>query len=76
MILGTLLAATGADPAGARRAAVRTASRDDWARWTGILDADPTGQRAWEEHGVAPVRDAGFTEVAPGTVTCLAVRAS
>jgi peptidyl-tRNA hydrolase len=76
MILGTVLAAAGADPAGALHAAVRTASRDDWARWTGSLDADPSGRTAWEEHGVAPVRDAGFTEVAPGTVTCLAVRAS
>jgi peptidyl-tRNA hydrolase len=76
MILGTVLAAAGADPADARHAAVRTASRDDWDRWTGSLDADPTGRAAWEEHGVAPVRDAGFTEVAPGTVTCLGARAS
>ncbi|CAA9252681.1 MAG: FIG00546117: hypothetical protein [uncultured Actinomycetospora sp.] len=76
MILGTVLAGAGEDPSGALHAAVRTASRDDWARWTGSLDADPSGRTAWEEHGVAPVRDAGFTEVAPGTVTCLAVRAS
>jgi peptidyl-tRNA hydrolase len=76
MILGTVLAAAGADPADARHAAVRTAGPDDWARWTGSLDADASGRTAWEEHGVAPVRDAGFTEVAPGTVTCLAVRAA
>jgi hypothetical protein len=53
---------------------VRPASRDAWARWTGALDADPSGRAAWEEHGIAPVRDAGFTEVAPGTVTAVAAR--
>jgi peptidyl-tRNA hydrolase len=74
MILATVLAAEGADPAAALSAAVRPASRDDWARWTGALDADPSGRAAWEDHGVAPVRDAGFTEVAPGTVTCVAAR--
>ncbi|WP_433782910.1 peptidyl-tRNA hydrolase [Actinomycetospora sp. CA-101289] len=76
MILGTVLAAAGDDPSGALHAAVRTASRDDWARWAGSLDADTSGRAAWEEHGIAPVRDAGFTEVAPGTVTCLGARAS
>jgi peptidyl-tRNA hydrolase len=74
MILATVLAAEGADPTAALRAAVRPASRDDWARWTGVLDADPSGRAAWEDHGIAPVRDAGFTEVAPGTVTCVAAR--
>ncbi|GAA2566745.1 peptidyl-tRNA hydrolase [Pseudonocardia hydrocarbonoxydans] len=39
--------------------AVRAAGPRDWAR----LCADPAA---------VPVRDAGFTEVAPGTVTCLA----
>ncbi|MGH3972141.1 MAG: peptidyl-tRNA hydrolase, partial [Pseudonocardiaceae bacterium] len=28
--------------------------------------------RAWRQRGVLAVRDAGFTEVAPGTVTCAA----
>jgi peptidyl-tRNA hydrolase len=28
--------------------------------------------RAWRERGVLTVRDAGFTEVAPGTVTVVA----
>ncbi|GAA4778970.1 aminoacyl-tRNA hydrolase [Actinomycetospora chlora] len=74
MILATVLAADGADPAVALDAAVRPASRADWHRWTDALDADPSGRAAWEEHGVAPVRDAGFTEVAPGTVTCIAAR--
>ena len=41
---------------------VRTASRADWTR---LLDADLTG------HAVA-VRDAGFTEIAPGSVTVIA----
>lgn len=40
--------------------AVRSADPARWAR----LCADPAG---------VPVRDAGFTEVAPGTVTCVAV---
>ncbi|MEJ2865657.1 peptidyl-tRNA hydrolase [Actinomycetospora sp. OC33-EN07] len=74
MILATVLAASGADPASALEASVRPASREDWARWTAALDADPTGRAAWEGHGVVPVRDAGFTEVAPGTVTCVAAR--
>jgi peptidyl-tRNA hydrolase len=74
MILATVLAAEGADPAVALEAAVRPASADDWARWCGALTDDPSGRTAWEEHGVAPVRDAGFTEVAPGTVTCMGAR--
>ena len=39
--------------------AVREAGPGEWAR----LCADPAG---------VPVRDAGFTEVAPGTITCIA----
>lgn len=41
--------------------AVRSAAPAQWAR----LCADPAG---------VPVRDAGFTEVAPGTITCIAHR--
>lgn len=74
MILATVLAAEGGDPAAALRCSVRPASREAWAGWVRALDADPSGRAAWEEHGVVPVRDAGFTEVAPGTVTCLAER--
>jgi peptidyl-tRNA hydrolase len=77
MILATVLAATGADDAAVdavTTATVRTASRTDWERWCATLDHDPSGQAAWEEHGIAAVRDAGFTEVAPGTVTCIAAR--
>ncbi|GAA4870422.1 peptidyl-tRNA hydrolase [Saccharopolyspora cebuensis] len=46
--------------------AVRTATEQEWAR---LCPGDP--ERAWRERGVVAVRDAGFTEVAPGTVTVL-----
>lgn len=52
------------------RCAVRTATPARWAELRGIL-ADPV--TAWADHGVVAVRDAGFTEVAPGTMT-VAVR--
>ncbi|MEJ2867637.1 peptidyl-tRNA hydrolase [Actinomycetospora sp. OC33-EN08] len=68
MILATVLAWTGGDPADVTTPAVRTASTSDWDLWCSALD-DP--EKAWALHGVAPVRDAGFTEVAPGTVTCI-----
>ncbi|MEJ8278597.1 peptidyl-tRNA hydrolase [Pseudonocardia spirodelae] len=45
--------------------AVRTATPRDWARLCPAAD-DGTG-------GVVGVRDAGFTEVDPGTMTCLAL---
>ena len=71
MILAVVLAASGQDPGPAADAAVRTADPAAWATWCAALESDPSGRVAWEEHGVAPVRDAGFTEVAPGTVTCM-----
>jgi peptidyl-tRNA hydrolase len=71
MVLGVTLAAAGLDPHDALDAAVRTAGEADWARWVAALEADGSGRGAWEEHGVVPVRDAGFTEVAPGTITCV-----
>jgi peptidyl-tRNA hydrolase len=77
MILATVLAFTGADAPtveAVTTASVRTADPADWERWTAALADDPSGRGAWEDHGVAPVRDAGFTEVAPGTVTCIAAR--
>src|SRR5699024_9088629 len=47
--------------------AVRSASTCEWQRL--LPGADPA--RAWHEHGVVAVRDAGFTEIAPGTITVL-----
>ncbi|MGO1057137.1 peptidyl-tRNA hydrolase [Crossiella sp. CA198] len=47
--------------------AVRTATPADWA----TLHPGPDPATAWRERRVAAVRDAGFTEVAPGTVTVL-----
>lgn len=49
----------------APRCAVRTPSRQVWDAWCARLGEPGSG--------VVAVRDAGFTEVAPGTVTCLAV---
>ncbi|NMO88690.1 peptidyl-tRNA hydrolase [Actinomycetospora sp. TBRC 11914] len=77
MILATVLAWTGADDPtvdAVTTATVRPADTADWERWCAVLDRDASGRTAWEEHGLAPVRDAGFTEVAPGTVTCIAAR--
>ncbi|MGQ0776073.1 MAG: peptidyl-tRNA hydrolase [Pseudonocardiales bacterium] len=52
------------------RAAVRTAPVEQWARLVAWAVQEPS--RAWRERGVLVVRDAGFTEVAPGTVTVAA----
>jgi peptidyl-tRNA hydrolase len=50
------------------RCAVRTASPQQWA----MLAVGEQPDRAWRERGVLVVRDAGFTEVTPGTVTVAA----
>lgn len=50
------------------RCAVRTPSSRQWA--DSLPGADPAA--AWRERGVVAVRDAGFTEVDPGTITVLA----
>jgi hypothetical protein len=50
------------------RCAVRTASAHQWSR----LAAGEQPQQAWRERGILAVRDAGFTEVAPGTITVAA----
>lgn len=75
MILAALLVADGATEVLDRwsaadfRCSVRTPSR---ARWAEFLADDPL--TAWRRHGIGAVRDAGFTEVEPGTVTVLAQR--
>lgn len=50
------------------RCAVRTPSRSAWAEL--LPGSDPAA--AWRERRVVAVRDAGFTEVEPGTITVLA----
>jgi peptidyl-tRNA hydrolase len=50
------------------RCSVRTATP---ARWAALHPGDQPWD-AWRDRGVVAVRDAGFTEVAPGTVTVLA----
>ncbi len=50
------------------RCAVRTATR---SQWTSLHPGDEP-LAAWRDRRVVAVRDAGFTEVAPGTVTVLA----
>lgn len=50
------------------RCAVRTPSKDAWK----ALHPGDSPDHAWKDRRVLAVRDAGFTEVAPGTVTILA----
>lgn len=72
MLLAALWEADGGDLSGWAaadyRCAVRTPARERWAALH--PGDDPAG--AWRRRGVVAVRDAGFTEVAPGTVTVLA----
>ncbi|ASR37769.1 peptidyl-tRNA hydrolase [Prauserella marina] len=49
------------------RCAVRTAKSEEWAA---LQPRDPAA--TWQERKVLAVRDAGYTEIAPGTVTVLA----
>ena len=79
MLLAALLSGSGRDDRIATwaatdfRCAVRIA---DQSTWLYLLKApicpgdDPAA--TWRDHGVIAVRDAGFTEVAPGTITVLA----
>jgi peptidyl-tRNA hydrolase len=75
MLLAALLAGQGRDAELADwmakdcRCAVRTATPARWAELRPVSD-DPLV--AWAERGVVTVRDAGFTEVPPGTVTVAA----
>src|SRR5438132_233649 len=73
MLLAALLHADGADEllkhwqADDFRCTVRKADRP---QWTALHPGDDP-LRAWRDHRVVAVRDAGFTEVEPGTVTVL-----
>ena len=73
MLLAALLAADGRTAtldrwaADGYRCAVRTATVPQWAD----LAVGKRPDRAWRERGILAVHDAGFTEVAPGTVTVL-----
>ncbi|WP_380497080.1 aminoacyl-tRNA hydrolase [Streptoalloteichus tenebrarius] len=74
MILAALLYADGEHGAVADWTAAGlpcAVRRADEARWARLHPGD-SPERAWRKHRVAAVRDAGFTEVAPGTVTVLA----
>ncbi|TCO62562.1 peptidyl-tRNA hydrolase [Actinocrispum wychmicini] len=50
------------------QSAVRTPTREQW----NTLHPGPDPAGAWQDRQVVAVRDAGFTEIAPGTVTVLA----
>lgn len=50
------------------RCAVRTPSRELWDS----LHPGPDPEGAWRDRAVIAVRDAGFTEIAPGTITVVA----
>lgn len=71
MILAALLRAQGSEgllrewSARDFRCAVRTPGLEEWRS----LPSGDDPESAWREHGIAAVRDAGFTEVDPGTVT-------
>lgn len=70
MLLAALWPELGPWAAAGYPVAVRTPSREQWT--AGLPGPDPAG--AWRDRGVVAVRDAGFTEIAPGTVTVLAQR--
>ena len=78
MIAAALLHATGDGAALAAwaardyRVAVRTATRQAWRDLHSETNWGDEPLAAWRRRRVLAVRDAGFTEVAPGTVTVLA----
>jgi peptidyl-tRNA hydrolase len=71
MMLASLLGRSELDAWAAEeyRCSVRVAEPDAWDRATQALTRPDA---AWAERGLVAVRDAGFTEVEPGTVTVVA----
>ncbi|MFC7621867.1 peptidyl-tRNA hydrolase [Microlunatus sp. GCM10028923] len=49
-----------------------TARRVDAAGWQKLLERCADAGSAWQDHRLLAVRDAGFTEIAPGTITVIA----
>jgi peptidyl-tRNA hydrolase len=74
LLLAARLAVDGRIPeldswaAGGYRCAVRTANPARWAE----LVTNEHPEQTWEQRNVLVVRDAGFTEVPPGTPTVAA----
>ena len=74
MIAAALLAGSDQDTLARWRDAGCTvaADRADSGVWRGLLGELDDPERAWTRNRLLAVRDAGFTEVAPGTVTMIA----
>lgn len=72
MLLAALLEAADVDLAGWAGADFRCAVRTPTPRQWADLHPGDSPDAAWRDRRVVAVRDAGFTEVAPGTVTVLA----
>ena len=61
------MALTGWADAGCPAVARRGSDRE----WSALTDQMADQATAWQQHRLLAVRDAGFTEVAPGTITVI-----